>query len=95
MAQKFIMCDREDIKCELYEIYKEMQAEAKREAEANAMEVLLTPEQAEETLKVSSTTLWRWGKSGYLTPIHLGGHRRYRRVDIMAIIKQGGESYGK
>lgn len=96
MSQTIIQCDREDIKCELFAIYQEMQAEAKREAEANAMEMLFTPEETTKALKISSTTLWRWAKAKYLTPIYLGGRRLYKRGDILSIIeKQGGDNYGK
>ncbi len=96
MAQTIIQCNREDIKCELYAIYQQMQADAKREAEANAMEMLLTPEETIKILKISSTTLWRWSKSKYLVPIYVGGKKRYKHSNVLSIIeKQGGEDYGK
>lgn len=85
------------IQCSLYELKSivgdaiaDRLAKAEEVAEAKAMEVLLTPEQAEETLKISATTLWRWGKSGYLPPIYIGGKKRYKRSAIMALIEKGG-----
>lgn len=85
-----IQCSRHDIKCEMWNIYNEMQAEADKRAEAKANDVALTPDSAASTLTVSLTTLWRWAKSGYLTPIYIGGKKRYRRSDVMAILEQGG-----
>lgn len=42
-------------------------------------------------LDVSSATLWRWKKSGYLVPVQLGCMDRYRLSDVNAIItKRGG-----
>lgn len=87
---KMILCDREEIKCELLSIYKEMRAEAKAEAETKAKEMLLTSEEVMSTLKISDTTLWRWGKCDYLKPIYIGGKKRYRKSDIIAIIEGGG-----
>lgn len=84
-----IMCNREDIKYELLSIYQEMKAEAKAEAETKAKEMLLTADEVLSTLKISNTTLWRWQKENYLTPIYVGGKKRYKRSDIMAIIEKG------
>ncbi len=53
---KILLCSREDIKCELYSIYTEMKAEAEKKVKAKAQEVLLTPEEVQDTLKISSTT---------------------------------------
>lgn len=89
---KILLCSREDIKCELYSIYTEMKAEAEKKAEAKAQEVLLTPEEVQDTLKISSTTLWRWAKGGYLTPIFIGGKKRFKRSDVMTLIEKGGNT---
>ena len=37
-------------------------------------------------LDVSSATLWRWKKNGYLVPVQLGHMDRYRLSDINNII---------
>lgn len=89
-----LQCNREDIKCELAEIYKEILAEAQITAEAKAKELLLTPDEVASTLKVSPTTLWRWAKTKYLNPIYMGGKKRYKSSDIMAIINNGGQGNG-
>lgn len=70
-------------------IFSVMQAEADRQATEKVKEYLLTPEEAAELLKVSNVTLWRWNKSNYLTPVYVGGKKRYRNSDIAKIIEKG------
>ena len=51
----------------------------------------LTREETMKKLRVSSATIWRWKKCGYLVPVQLGAMDRYRISDINAIlIKKGG-----
>lgn len=47
-------------------------------------------EETMETLRVSSATLWRWKKSGFLVPVPMGSMDRYRQSDIDKIMKQRG-----
>lgn len=42
-----------------------------------------------EILDVDLSTLHRWGKSGYLVPIEVGGKRRYRMSDVKRILEGG------
>jgi prophage antirepressor-like protein len=46
-------------------------------------------EQVSKILDVNKTTLWRWGKQGYLVPIEIGGKRRYKMSDINKILNKG------
>ena len=48
---------------------------------------LLTREMVLEQLNVSTTTLWRWEKRGYLIPVEVGGQRRYKSTDIKRILE--------
>ena len=57
-------------------------------ADANT-ETYPTPDKTAEILSVTKTTLWRWQKRGYLTPVELGGKRRYRMSDIKRILEGG------
>lgn len=67
-------------------------AETKRE-----LEQAITDQEAEtypsrdkvmEILGVSSSTLWRWHKIGYLVPLNVGGkRRRYRMSDVKRILE--------
>lgn len=50
----------------------------------------LSREETMEKLNVSSATLWRWKKSGYLVPVQLGCMDRYRLSDVNAVIMQKG-----
>ena len=38
-------------------------------------------------LDVSTTTLWRWQKTGYLVPVKLGGRVYYRQRDLDALLQ--------
>jgi hypothetical protein len=48
-----------------------------------------SPDQVAKILDVDKSTLWRWRKQGYLTPIEVGGKRRYRMSDIKKILGEG------
>lgn len=45
-------------------------------------EIYYTSEQTANRLQVDKSTLWRWNKAGYLSPIKVGGKIRYRESDI-------------
>lgn len=40
-----------------------------------------------EILDISSATLYRWQKAGYLIPLNVGGKRRYRMSDVKRILE--------
>jgi excisionase family DNA binding protein len=55
-------------------------------------EVLLTPSEVAKLFRVDPKTVTRWAKAGKLTAIRtLGGHRRYRQSEVLALIKNIGE----
>lgn len=48
---------------------------------------LLTPSETQKALRVGATTLARWARNGDIPSVELpGGHRRYRRSTIDAIL---------
>lgn len=47
----------------------------------------LTRDMVLEMLNISSPTLWRWAKTGYLVPINVGGQKRYKSTDIDEILE--------
>ena len=56
-----------------------------------ATEQLLSREEPMEKFKISSATIWRWKKCGYLVPVKVGSMDRYRLSDINALLaKKGG-----
>ena len=85
-----LQCNREELRAEIKAIYAEIISDAMKEAEAKAKEMLLTPTEVCEQLKISDVTLWRWQKAEYLTPLYIGGKRRFKSSEVQAIIEKGG-----
>ena len=54
-----------------------------------SVEKYLSPRKTAEMLDVNLSTLWRWQKQNYLSPIELGGKRKYRQSEIDRILKKG------
>ena len=80
---------------ELVEANRLLIAETKRELEQDIAdakaEVYISRFQAMQTLEVSSSTLRRWKRLGYLVPVIVGANDRYRMSDIRRIM-EGGDS---
>jgi excisionase family DNA binding protein len=55
-------------------------------------EPLLTPAEVAQMFRVDPKTVTRWAKAGRLASIRtLGGHRRYREAEVMALLQGGTE----
>ena len=52
-------------------------------------EVYFTAKQVCEYTGKARSTLWLWGKSGYLTPSRIGKELRYSKSEIDLLIKKG------
>ena len=64
--------------------------ESRKEEEKDRKEDRLVPrKEAAEKLDVDFSSLWRWAKSGYLLPVHVGGKVMYLESDINKIIMKG------
>ena len=51
------------------------------------VEKLLTPAEVASLFRVDPKTVTRWAKAGKLNSIRtLGGHRRYREVEVRALL---------
>ncbi len=61
--------------------------EEHRRRDRQAGSPLVDIDQVLRDFKVSTTTLWRWKRQGYLTPVKIGGRVYYRQADIDAIIE--------
>lgn len=83
-----IQVNQEDLRTVLGEIVFGIINENREERKQNDSE-LLTPKNVRERLSVSSSTLWRWEKEKYLTPVRVGGKVFYRSSDIQSIEKGG------
>ena len=83
---------------ELVEANRMLIAEAKHELEQEICdqraEIYISRSQAMQTLGVSSSTLWRWKKMGYLIPVTVGANDRYRMSDIRRIMEGGDTQEG-
>ena len=66
-------------------------------AEPDKPKTLLTKREVMKLLGVGETTLWRWAtKYDYLHPVMIGGERRWRWKDIVAIMEGNvTDYYGK
>jgi excisionase family DNA binding protein len=54
-------------------------------------EVLLTPGEVAALFRVDPKTVTRWSNAGKLPSIRtLGGHRRYRQAEVLALLDQRG-----
>lgn len=80
---------------DLREWQKEAIENTKRELQETILsdkaEIYLTPKQVSQMINVDLSSLWRWRQKGYLTPIEIGGKRRYRMSDIKALFKKEGK----
>lgn len=59
-------------------------------------EVLLTPAEVASLFRVDPKTVTRWAIAGKLTAIRtLGGHRRYRKSEVQALLKNDATKKGE
>lgn len=87
--ENLLLCSRQDLRTEIKTILNEIRKEQEQllRDEKSAAQ-LLTPDEVMSQLAISDTTLWRWGKAGYLSPIYIGGQRRYKQIDVDSIIRK-------
>lgn len=69
------------------EWYDEREAQKEAERKSIVESERISKTDAEKTLGVTSATLWRWSKSGYLVPIKVGRRNVYLKSDIDRILK--------
>lgn len=65
------------------------EAEIKSKVEAENDRTLLTAKEVAAFFSVSTRTVTRWRKAGYLTPVSVGGILKYRRIDCKRLIDEG------
>lgn len=69
-----------------FAIYLMENVSADKARQQREEKTFLTGAEAQKALGVKRTTLWRWERSGYLTPVRLGRSPRYKREDIERLI---------
>jgi hypothetical protein len=81
---------------DLREIFKEMTDGHKSTSKDTPAEDFLSRKEVLSILKIDSSTLWCWEKTGYIKSFPFGGRKRYKTVDIEAIrTGRKGVRYGK
>jgi len=81
------------VKCsDLIEAFRLVVDETKLQREQvssdQTTETYLTEEDVKQLLGVSHSTLWRWQKLEYLSPVKIGRKNRYKKSEIEALINQ-------
>jgi predicted DNA-binding transcriptional regulator AlpA len=78
---------------DLKKTIKETVSEARRILETEVVngkgEFLLTTNEVLDRLSISRKTLYNWEKRNYLSPIEIGGKKRFKLSDVNGILKNG------
>ncbi len=80
-----------DLRSVVKEMYHEEQLRVKRAIEAQKERATITRQEASRMLNVTLSTLWRWNKDGYLTPVKIGSKVLYRTSDIEQMLMKMGK----
>lgn len=78
-----IVVNRDDLKFMVTEWLQEELAKRTKK-----QEVYLSRTKTALMLGVTLSTLWRWDKENYLTPVRVGSKVLYRETDIQKVINQ-------
>lgn len=70
---------------DLREIFKEMASSVKPKSTDQPSDEFLSRKEVLNLLKIDSSTLWSWEKTGYIKSYPFGGRKRYKLVDVEAI----------
>ena len=70
---------------DLREIFKEVAGNLKPAKQEPPPEEFLSRKEVLSLLKIDSSTLWSWEKTGYIKSFPFGGRKRYKLADVEAI----------
>ena len=70
---------------DLREIFKEVAGGLKPVKQEPPPEEFLSRKEVLALLKIDSSTLWSWEKTGYIRSFPFGGRKRYKLADVEAI----------
>lgn len=81
---------------DLREIFKEVAGGLKPAKVDPPPEEFLSRKEVLSLLKIDSSTLWSWEKTGYIKSVPFGGRKRYKLADVEAIRtgRKGGNRHG-
>lgn len=81
---------------DLREFFKEINGSLKPNSKEQQSEEFLSRKEVLSILKIDSSTLWSWKKTGYIKSYPFGGRKRYKFADVEAIrTGRKGVRYGK
>lgn len=63
-------------------VVKKVKMEMEEEIRSKQTETYMTTKEVCDFLSISEVTIYRWEKRGYLTPLYIGGKKRYPRTEI-------------
>lgn len=69
------------------QLIKETKEELEKQIRESNEESYPNVDEVTQILGVAKTTLWRWSKQGYLTPVEIGGKRRYKMSDVKKLLE--------
>lgn len=85
-ANFIIQVSANDLKEVVRNLYAE-EAQRTREAlEASREKPTLTRKETAKQLGITLSTLWKWGKAGYLKPVKIGNRVMYRPSDVEGML---------
>jgi excisionase family DNA binding protein len=73
---------------DLREMFNQWQDERDAMKPAEKEDKLLTADEAANLLNITSVTLWRWAKSGYLKSVKAGRKRHYWKSEIDKLLEK-------
>lgn len=77
-----VVMSASDLKAAMASMFAKHEAKTAAAIEAHREQPTLTRHQASKVLNVTLSTLWRWARDGYLTPVKIGSKVLYRASDI-------------
>lgn len=72
----------DDLRSVVRELFRDEQRRTEEAVAASREMPTVTKAEAAKMLNVAQSTLWRWAKEGYLTPVKVGAKVLYRASDI-------------
>lgn len=81
-----------DLKNVVSELWREQDQRIATELAAQRERPTLTRFEAAKALNVTLSTLWRWAKMGYLTPVKIGTKVLYKATDIDRMLLEKGKA---
>ncbi|MCC8087778.1 MAG: DNA-binding protein [Rikenellaceae bacterium] len=70
---------------DLREIFKEVAGTLKPVRQEPLPEEFLSRKEVLAILKIDSSTLWNWERTGYIKSYPFGGRKRYKQADVESI----------